>query len=227
MPVNILLPANHLRGEKLKIIAKDFGKIYSEYERVLIGVEDWSAFVAMLYKAVDKFVNDMLYNALISAGNSLGNTWKKTGDVDPATLRTLCQNVEMTTGHDVVIMGTRNALANVTALINAGWVSDNMRDEKYHTGRLGYWEGIPLVEIVNGYASRDLTTKLVDDDILFIMPYNADNKFIKLVNEGDNQIMQVTDPETHLDETYSYELKFKMGCGVVTNLNFGFYDIIV
>lgn len=216
------------RGRTVSINTEWYGiKIYAEFLRVLTGMEDWAAFVAMVYKAIDKFVNEMLYNALVDAGNSLGSMWKKTGNVDAATLRTLCQDVEMTTGHDVVIMGTRNALANVTALIGAGWVSDNMRDEQYHTGRLGYWEGISLIELPNGYVSRDLTTKIAKDDLLFIMPYNADNKFIKLVNEGDQQVMQVTNPETHLDDTYSYEVRMKLGVGVVTNLNFGYWDIII
>ena len=54
----------------------------------------------------------------------------------------------------------------------------------------------------------------------------ADNKFIKLVNEGDAQITQVTDPTTRRDMTYEYEYQMKFGIAVVTNLKWGMWNIV-
>ncbi len=54
----------------------------------------------------------------------------------------------------------------------------------------------------------------------------TDNKFIKLVNEGDTQITQVTDPTTRRDMTYEYEYQMKFGIAVVTNLKWGMWNIV-
>lgn len=115
-------------------------KIYAEYERLVTGAEDWSSFVSKIVNAFNRYVNQALYEALISAGSTLGAQWYKSSALSTATaetLRTLCMDVSMATGSEVVIMGTRTALASVTALQNVDWASSEMKNEKYTTGRLG------------------------------------------------------------------------------------------
>ena len=51
----------------------------------------------------------------------------------------------------------------------------------------------------------------------------ADNKFIKLVNEGDTQMYQVADAGEHMDMTYDYEVQQKLGIAIMFNLAFGMY----
>ena len=50
----------------------------------------------------------------------------------------------MDSDSEVVIMGTRAALASVFALNDVSWASSEMKNEMYTTGRFGYWEGIRL-----------------------------------------------------------------------------------
>ena len=122
-------------------------KIYAEFERLTTGAEDWSSFVNKIVVAFNRYINQALYEALISAGKDLGAQWYKSSALSNATaetLRTLCMDVSMATGSEVVIMGTRAALASVTALQNVDWASSEMKNEKYTTGRLGFWEGIRL-----------------------------------------------------------------------------------
>lgn len=82
-----------------------------------------------------------------------------------------------------------------------------------------------MVELPQGFKLNDTTNYLVDNTKLFIMPM-TDNKFIKLVNEGDAQITQVTDPTTRRDMTYEYEYQMKFGIAVVTNLKWGMWNIV-
>lgn len=49
----------------------------------------------------------------------------------------------------------------------------------------------------------------------------TDNKFIKLVNEGDADLREVQDNTLNQDMTYDYRYMFSMGVGVVINLIFG------
>ena len=49
----------------------------------------------------------------------------------------------------------------------------------------------------------------------------GDNKFIKMYEEGDAQMNEVTDGNTNLDMTIEYEYQQKMGVATVINKKFG------
>lgn len=207
--------------------------VYSEYERLLTGAEDFATFVTKLYEAVDKFVNESVYQAMISAAEQLpggatgSGQWVKTGDLTAATKEVfvqLIEDVQMATGMDVVIMGTKTALSKLEGIQDINWVSDDMKVQRNTTGRIGYWEGIRLVEIKQGFRLNDTQNRLVDDKQLLIMPV-GDNKFIKVINEGNPEMRQVNDNTTNLDMTYDYRYMFKMGVGVQIGLLFGVYNI--
>lgn len=188
------------------------------------GVEDWATFVTKIYEAYDHYVKQTIYDAMVGYTNEIAATYKKTGTITADLLRELCELVEGLTGYSVVIMGTKTALRKITALQNAQYVSDSMKEEHYKTGLLGMWEGYELVEIPQGFKKNDVTQNLVANDILWIMPV-ADNKFIKLVNEGETQVYQVTDAGEHMDMTYDFEMQQKIGVAILFNLVFGVYKI--
>jgi len=207
--------------------------VYSEYERLLTGAEDFATFVKKLYEAVDRFVNESIYQAMISAsaqlpGGATGSgQWVKTGTLTAAerdVFMQLIEDVQMATGMDVVIMGTKTALSKLEGIQKIDWISEDMRVQRNTTGRIGYFEGIRLVEIQQGFRLNDTTNRLVDDKQLLIMPV-GDNKFIKVVNEGQPEMRQVNDNTTNMDMTYDYRYMFKMGVAVQIGLLFGVYNI--
>lgn len=99
-----------------------------------------------------------------------------------------------------------------------------MKEERNTTGRLGIWEGVRLVEIPQRFAPNDTTTKLVDPKKLLIMP-TGDNKFVKLVYEGDPQIREISDGDTNMDMTMEYEYQVKMGIATVIGKKFGTWTL--
>ena len=207
--------------------------VYSEYERLLTGAEDFATFVNKLYEAVDRYINESIYQAMLSASEQLpGGTdgngqWVKTGALDAAEktkFLQLIEDVQMATGMEVVIMGTKTALSRLEAMQDINWISEDMRVARNTTGKIGYWEGIRLVEIKQGFKLNDTTAKLVDDKQLLIMPV-GENKFIKVVNEGQPEMRQVNDNTFHQDMTYDYRYMWKMGVGIQINLLFGVYNI--
>jgi hypothetical protein len=203
-------------------------KVYAEFERLLTGLEDFSTLVGKITEAFDRYVNQALYETLIGIGTTLGSQWYKASainDTTKETLRTLVMDVSMATGSEVVIMGTYAALSKVYDLTNVSWASGDMKNEKYTTGRFGYWEGIRLVELKQGFKLNDTTQYLIANDVLFIMPVGIE-PMIKLVYEGDTQTYQVQDAGTHMDMTYDYEVQTKMGIGVITNQKFGYWKIL-
>lgn len=135
------------KGTTFSVTTSWYGiAVYSEYEKLLTGLEDFATFVTKLYEAVDRYVNESIYEAFLSAAEQLpggaGGTgqWVKTGDLSAVTkdtFMTLIEDVQMATGMDVVIMGTKSALAKLDGMRNIDWVSSEMKNERYTTGRLG------------------------------------------------------------------------------------------
>lgn len=204
-------------------------KIYTEYELFMAGRVDWAAFVQKIYEAFDKKMNDMVYQAVMEAGNKVlpVDQFTKTGALSEATKATLIElveDVQTANGCEAVIMGTKSALAKLSNLTETQWISNGMKEERHSTGRLGLWEGIRLVEIPQAFAPNDTTTKLVDNNKLLVMP-TADNHFIKIYNEGESQISEVNDKETKMDMTLEYEYQMKMGVATVIGRKFGMWNI--
>lgn len=192
----------------------------------MAGRVDWATFIRKVYEAFDKKVNDMVYAAVMSAGNKVLPTsqFTKTGALVKDTLIELVEDVQTANGTEAVIMGTKTALSKLSALTDTQWISNDMKEERNTTGRLGIWEGIRLVEIPQSFAPNDTTTKLVDNNKLLIMPV-ADNKFIKIFNEGDAQVRDITDKDVNMDMTYEFEYQMKMGVATVIGRKFGMWTI--
>jgi hypothetical protein len=224
------------KGSSFTVATSWYGiAVYSEYERLLTGAEDFSTFVNKLFEAVDRYVNESIYQAMLSAAEQLpggatgAGQWVKTGELNDSTKEVfvqLIEDVQMATGMEVVIMGTKTALSRLENMQDIQWVSEDMKVQRNTTGRIGYFEGIRLVELKQGFRLNDTTQYLIDDKQLFLMPV-GDNRFIKVVNEGQPEMRQVNDNTVNLDMTYDYRYMFKMGVGVQIGLLFGVYNIAV
>ena len=100
-----------------------------------------------------------------------------------------------------------------------------MKNEKYTTGKFGFWDGIRLVELKQSFKLNDTTQYAVANDVLFVMPVDAE-PMLKLVYEGDTQMYSVQDAGTNMDMTYTQELQMKLGVAVITNQKFGIWKIV-
>lgn len=195
----------------------------------MTGRVDWAAFIQKIYEAFDKKINDMLYAAVMSAGDKLPapTQFVKTGKLDSTakdTFFTLIEDVQMASGEEVVIMGTRSALSKLSGMGDVNWISEDMKNERYTTGKLGRFEGVRLVEIPQAFENNDTSKKLVDSSKLLIMPA-GDNRFVKMYDEGEAQFTEITDSSVHQDMTIDAEYQRKMGVAVVINKRFGIWNI--
>ena len=223
-------------GRHFSVAGEWFGlKIYSDFERVLTGAEDWAKFVTKVVDAINRYLYDALYASLRGAKESLGANWVKSGALEAAnkqTLVKLCQEIAMATGSEVTIFGARTALSSLTAMADVNWAPETAKQEYYANGGvLGNWEGFRVAEIGNGLkrgASINSASVeyMLDSDRLYIMPTNVANKFIKVVNYGETQVSQVTDKDVNRDMSYEYEVMYRMGINVILNTVFGVWEII-
>lgn len=220
-------------GETFRIPTSWVGlSVYEEFERVMTGRADWSKLVNKIYEAMDDYVNDLVYKAVMSAGKQVlpgSDQFYKTAALDKAAKSafiTMVEDVQAANrGAEVVIMGTKTALSKLSDLADVSWLSEDDKKDHRNLGRLGIWEGTRLVEIPQVFAKNDTTTKMVDSKALLIMPV-ADNRFVKLVYEGDSQIKEVTDSTEKNDMTYEFKYLTKLGVGTIIGRYFGMWNIV-
>lgn len=223
-------------GTHFSVAGEWYGlKIYSDFERVLTGAEDWARFVSKVADAINLYLYDALYASLRGAQANLGVNWVKSGALEvanKATLVKLCQDISYATGSEVTIFGARSALSALTQMADVNWAPESVKEEYYKNGGvLGNWEGFTVAEIGQG-LKRGAGIKsanveyMLDTDKLYIIPTSVANQFIKVVNYGETQVSQVTDRDTNRDMSNEYEVLYRMGINVILNTVFGVWDII-
>ena len=80
----------------------------------MAGKVDWANFVQKIYEAFDKKVNDMVYAAVMAAGNKVLPTsqFTKTGSLNKDTLLTMVEDVQAANGTEAVIMVQKRLCQN-------------------------------------------------------------------------------------------------------------------
>ena len=209
--------------------------VYEEFERIMTGRADWTKLVNAIYSAMDTYVDELVYNAVISAGSQVlpgSSQFYKTAALDAAAhdvFVTMIEDVQAANrGTEVVIMGTKTALSKLKNLADVNWIAKEDRTDRRNLGHVGIFEGTRVVEIPQVFAKNDTTTKLVKNslgqDVLLIMPV-ADNKFVKLIYEGDAMIKEVTDNTVNQDMTYEVKYLTKLGVATIIGRYFGTWNI--
>ena len=203
-------------------------KIYSEYELFMAGRIDWAKFVQKIYEAMDHKINDMIYTAVMEMGTKVANPSQFVKTIDFTTDKvaardeviTLVEDVQAANGAEVVIMGTKASLAKLTGLSDVQWISEKMKDERHTTGRIAIWEGVTLCELPVVFKQNTTERITGYEDKLFVMP-SGDNKFVKMYNEGESQVREISDSATNADFTIEMEYMTKMGVATIVNKRFG------
>lgn len=209
--------------------------VYEEFERVMTGRADWARLVNAIYEAMDAYVNELVYEAVRDAGSKFfpaNSQFYKTAALDAAahdTFVTMLEDVQAANrGAEVVIMGTKSGLSKLKNLADVNWIAQEDKTDRRNMGHVGIFEGTRVVEIPQVFKKNDTSNKLVKNsigqDFLLIMPL-VDNKFVKLVYEGDSIIKEITDHTVNQDMTYEVKYMTKLGVATLMGRYFGTWNI--
>lgn len=184
----------------------------------MAGRFDWATFIQKLYEAMDKKVNDMLYQAFLGLDAIVPAAYAFSGTVTEAAILEKVEMVQTATGKEVMIAGPRAAISKISALTNNIYWSEEMKNQRNTLGQLGIWNGIDLVRIPQVFkqGKREFA---FSENKFYILP-KTDNKPIKLVYEGDSYFNENTDAATNRDMTIEAEYMTKLGVGVVFGADF-------
>lgn len=204
--------------------------VYEEFERIVTGRADWARLVRAIYEAMDNYIMAMVFNAVMTAGSQImpgSNQFYKTAALDTAAKEafvTMIEDVQaVNRGAEVVIMGTKSSLSRLYDLYDVAWISEQDKLDRRNLGRVGIWEGTRIVEIPQVFAKNDLSTKMVPN-MLLVMPV-VDEKFVKLVYEGNAMIKEVEGGVLH-DWTQEMKYLSKVGFATVIGRYFGVWNLI-
>lgn len=219
-------------GESYSVKVSTYGAaVGADIRLFLAGRKDWSELVNAIYKAFDKKIKDTVYTETMNVGEKLpvNSMFNKAIALTKETKDQFDQLIEDVSaangGTDVVILGTSTAIKKIGALTDINWVSEKMKDAKHEAGRLGYYEGTALIEIPQRLTRKGASLeRMIDTSKLLVMPVNVD-KFIKFVNVGDAEIIELTNEGDRMDDTMKFEYQQSFGIGAVIGKYFGMVKI--
>ena len=204
-------------------------KVGSDIRLFLTGRKNWGEFIDAVARAFQIKMQNTMYAQFMSASAEIPPTaqFNKTGLLSSATkavFDTLLEDVSIANDNaPVVIMGTRVALKKLTGLADINWIADSQRESVAHSGLLGDYEGVTLMEIPQRFEQNTTASKLVDSTKLIIMP-QVGMKPVKFVDGGESELT-VDQKGEYRDDFQSYEIHRKMGISTIITEYFGVWTI--
>lgn len=194
--------------------------IYGDFHLFVTGRLSFGKMVEKVGDGILAKINSEVAASFANATANLPTEYKKTGAYDEEKLMELVSRVEALAGSAIVV-GTRAALSKIG---NVEYFSNEMKNEKAATGKVGQYNGMTIVQLPAVYKANSFDFAYDDKQIL-VLPAN-DDKFIKLVFEGDDEVKQVADNKENIDMSFEYKFITKFGCSVVFSTLFAEYKLV-
>ena len=197
--------------------------VYDDFERFLKGLTTVNDLVNAMQGAMNRAVDERVYTAFNGAGTYLPAAFQVTGTYDAGQMRELIQRVQVAAQKNVILAGTKTALANIATGMNANWISNAQKEEMATKGAVLELTGLGVsaVEIPQTFIRGTFNFK-VNNNVIYVLPDNE--KFIKLYFEGDTRARDLSESDTH-DQTIDSQVQTKLGVGVVFSTVFGTYTM--
>ena len=205
-------------GEEITVETDLYGvKIYEELRRLMANRTD---IVKLINKVADSFVkkmNETIAEATVAAFDKLQAPYKVSGTYDEAKLIELIDHVEAETGKSAIVLGSKQAVRNIKV---PGSDSNSAKEDLYNMGYYGHITTTPIIALKN--AHKIGSTDFVLGKDLYVVA--ADDKFIKLVTEGETMILDdcpesptgnhALQKEYMMTQAWGVEVVFAADCGV-------------
>ena len=198
-------------------------KLYTEFDDFRRGRVDFAEWIARLGKSFEVKIGEFIVRAIESSYSVLGAKFAKTGAFDDAEMLKIVERVEAKTGMKAVIYGTKSALAKLRTTANGfqAVLADRDKDAISAMGHIGTYFGTDVVEIPQSVNRKDQF--MIDKDMLYVIPNGT--KIVKLLFEGDVDVVEVTDPAVRKDMQFEYMFMRRIQIGVCKASVYGIYKV--
>ena len=198
-------------------------KIYVELIDFLLEKISLTTFIDRVAKSFNRKVctlaTGMLYNAYDAVGNAQFCKQVNQAGLGEA-LDDMIAKVRDNTGCDVVICGTKQALAKVE---NVGTVVLDDISERRQFGYISIYKGTKLVELPN-YYDKEIDKFDLPKDMLLILPMDGE-PIVRLGFEGDLYVRNATNGDERKDFQLEMEMSRRLSLAVMIAKVYGMVKI--
>lgn len=211
-------------GTKFTVETKAYAiGVYADFEAFMTGRVSFARLVGKIAQALKLKVYEEVAATFASTSSQLPAQFVATGTYAETKLIDLYQHVQAVSGNSPIVVGTAKGLATITNGVSVNWISDDMKNEKNTTGRIGIYNGMTLVQLPVVHKSNTFEFAYDDKQIL-VLPTTGD-QFIKVVYEGDDYMKQTENEKENNDMSFEYLYSTRFGTKTVFSSLFGIYTL--
>lgn len=186
------------------------------FEEFLDGRVDWAELVNIVLEGMDELILREIAKALMASIEQLpaANRASAAGFDENGMDRLI--SVVSAYGTPVIYCTREFATKMIP---QEGWISDNMRDERWANGFLANYKGVRVVLLPQSFEDETNATKVIDPGYAWIMPTGSSEKPVKIAFEGSAHMREVE------NDDWSREMQVyqKVGVGVMFTNNMASY----
>ena len=195
-------------------------KIFDSFKRFLTGKANWTQMMDKVVKSYVKHVKELVWTAFYASapvnGNAVFNV-NDAGGFDSDSVYTMVDHVQAENmGSEIIIVGTRSALKNLTPVI----ATEQANKDMYEMGYYKTAEGYNLVPVDQMHIKNTFDFLLTNKQLM-IIPADL-GSIVKILEEGQPVITNKNFTDT-ADMSVEYFYYREVGIGVVTGLRYGKY----
>lgn len=205
-----------LDGQKLEVVTNAYGAACQvTLEEFLDGRMSLQDTLDIVMQGLDDKVYEEIQKALIASVSSFQATNKATvAGWNEATFDSL-MGIADSYGQSTIYCTYEFAAKMIPA---TGWVSNEMKNEKWNNGYLGNYKGHRVIVLEQSYTDETNTTKVVNPGYVWIIPTGAE-KPIKVAFEGS----AIVDEYVNYDRSKEIQIYQKFGVGAMIKNNMCVY----
>ena len=215
-----------LQGKKSFSVALEWIgiRVYAELESFLKGTITLADMMAKLQKSFQNEIDARIVASFNGIGTYLPAKFQESGTYDRATMNDLIQRVQIASQKDVILAGTRSALAAVAEGTNSTWISNSAKEELATTGVVVENIGLPCrAMIIPQTFVRGTYDFSVNNNVLYVLPEGT--KPVKLFFEGQTRARDLDSQQTQ-DMTIDAVVESKIGTAIIVDSLVGKYTIV-
>ena len=206
-----------LDGREYEIQTTAFGGAAQvSIEEFLDGRVDFADLIEIVMEGLDEAIYLEIEKALIGSVENLAAANKYAGAGFDETEMDRLVAVADSYGKSTIYCTYEFA---ATMVPSEGWISDNMRDQKWNNGYLANYKGHNVIVLNQSFVDEKNVTKVIEPGYAWIIPAGNSEKPVKIAFEGTTLV----DERANADWSREIQVYKKLGVGALITNNICVY----
>ena len=186
------------------------------FEEWLDGRVDFADVLDIVMEGLDECIYVEIEKQLVGAIANVQTANKQTDNAFVESKMDALVSIADSYGHSAIYCTYEFAATMVPA---TGWVSDEMRNQKWNNGYLANYKGHQVIVLPQSYEDETNTTKVINPRYAYIIPVGAE-KPVKIAFEGQT----IVDEYTNYDRSREVQIYKKVGVRAIFSNAICVYD---